>query len=113
MAEERNRIARELHDVIGHSVSVMTVQASAVRRMLLPEQVTERQALETVEAVGREALSEMRRMVGVLRRSGAEPELEPSPGLDQLGPAGGEVPQLRTAGLGVGDRGGPGTLPGS
>ena len=52
VAEERNRIARELHDVIGHSVSVMTVQASAVRRMLLPEQVTERQALETVEAVG-------------------------------------------------------------
>ena len=84
MAEERNRIARELHDVIGHSVSVMTVQASAVRRLLLPEQVAERQALETVEAVGREALAEMRRMVGVLRRSGADPELEPSPGLDQL-----------------------------
>ena len=53
VAEERTRIARELHDVIGHSVSVMTVQASAVRRMLSPEQVQERQALETVEAVGR------------------------------------------------------------
>ena len=71
VAEERTRIARELHDVIGHSVSVMTVQASAVRRMLLPEQVVERQALETVEAVGREALSEMRRMVGVLRQADA------------------------------------------
>ena len=68
VAEERNRIARELHDVIGHSVSVMTVQASAVRRRLAAEQVVERRALETVEATGREALAEMRRMVGVLRR---------------------------------------------
>ena len=85
VAEERTRIARELHDVIGHSVSVMTVQASAVRRMLLPEQVMERQALETVEAVGREALSEMRRMVGVLRQPDADTELEPPPGLGQVG----------------------------
>ena len=84
VAEERTRIARELHDVIGHSVSVMTVQASAVRRMLLPDQMTERQALETVEAVGREALSEMRRMVGVLRRPDAGTELEPPPGLGQV-----------------------------
>ena len=98
VADERNRIARELHDVIGHSVSVMTVQASAVRRMLLPEQVTERQALETVETVGREALSEMRRIVGVLRRSGADPELEPSPGLDQLGPL---AEKFRSSGLPV------------
>ncbi len=73
VAEERNRIARELHDVIGHSVSVMTVQASAVRRRLTPEQVVERQALETVEAVGREALAEMRRMVGVLRQLRCRP----------------------------------------
>ena len=84
VADERNRIARELHDVIGHSISVMTVQASAVRRRLSPEQAVERQALETVETVGREALTEMRRMVGVLRGSGADPDLEPPPGLDQL-----------------------------
>ena len=84
VADERNRIARELHDVIGHSLSVMTVQASAVRRRLRPEQAVERQALETVETVGREALTEMRRMVGVLRGSGADPDLEPPPGLDQL-----------------------------
>ena len=84
VAEERNRIARELHDVIGHSVSVMTVQASAVRRRLTPEQAVERQALETVETVGREALAEMRRMVGVLRQSGDGTELEPTPGLDQV-----------------------------
>ena len=84
VAEERNRIARELHDVIGHSVSVMTVQASAVRRRLTADQGVERQALETVEAVGREALAEMRRMVGVLRQVGDETALEPSPGIDQV-----------------------------
>lgn len=98
VAEERNRIARELHDVIGHSVSVMTVQASAVRRRLTPDQAAERQALETVEAVGREALAEMRRMVGVLRQSGDETQLEPPPGLDQLDRL---AEKFRTAGLPV------------
>jgi signal transduction histidine kinase len=68
VAEERARLARELHDVVGHSVSVMTVQASAVRRLLLPEQEKEREALEVVEQTGRQALAEMRRLVGVLRR---------------------------------------------
>jgi signal transduction histidine kinase len=67
--EERARIARELHDVVGHSVSVMTVQASAVRRLLEPDQEKEREALLVVEQTGREALAEMRRMVGVLRRA--------------------------------------------
>ncbi len=84
VAEERSRIARELHDVIGHSVSVMTVQASAVRRRLAPEQAVERQALEAVESVGREALAEMRRMVGALRDAGEDHQLEPMPGLDQV-----------------------------
>ena len=98
VAEERNRIARELHDVIGHSVSVMTVQASAVRRLLAPDQVVERQALEVVEATGREALSEMRRMVGVLRRSGGDTELEPPPTLDQIDRL---VENFRAAGLPV------------
>lgn len=83
VAEERSRIARELHDVIGHSVTVMTVQTSAVRRRLAPEQEVERRALETVEATGREALAEMRRMVSVLRDR-SEPELQPLPGVDQL-----------------------------
>jgi signal transduction histidine kinase len=62
----------------------MTVQAGAVRRRLAPGQVVERQALETVEAVGREALSEMRRMVAVLRDSHAGPDREPPPGLAQI-----------------------------
>ncbi len=98
VAEERSRIARELHDVIGHSVSVMTVQASAVRRRLRADQVVEREALETVETVGRSALSEMRRMVGVLRQEGDSPELEPPPGLSQLGRL---VEQFRGSGLPV------------
>ena len=98
VAEERARIARELHDVIGHSVSVMTVQASAARRRLHPEQVVERQALETVEATGREALAEMRRMVGVLRRPDTDNGLEPPPGLAQIDRL---VEKFRTAGLPV------------
>ena len=82
--DERQRIARELHDVIAHSVSVMTVQAGAVRRLLLPEQERERQALEAVESTGREALTEMRRLVGLLRDQGAMPEFAPQPSLRTL-----------------------------
>ncbi len=74
VAEERTRIARELHDVVGHSVSVMTVQAAAARRLLRPHQEREREALLVVEQTGREALAEMRRMVGVLRSPDEEPE---------------------------------------
>src|SRR2546425_2611355 len=77
VAEERARIARELHDVVGHSVSVMTVQASGVRRLLRPDQEREREALLVVERTGREALAEMRRMVGVLWRPVEEPSLAP------------------------------------
>ncbi len=84
VADERGRIARELHDVIGHSVSVMTVQASAVRRLMRPDQTKEREALETVEATGREALTEMRRMVGVLRSGDDVPDLSPPPTIAQL-----------------------------
>jgi signal transduction histidine kinase len=96
--EERNRIARELHDVIGHSVSVMTVQASAVRRRLTPDQVTERQALETVEAVGREAMFEMRRVVGMLRQDDDDFDRHPAPGIDELEAL---VAKFRDAGLPV------------
>jgi signal transduction histidine kinase len=81
VAEERQRIARELHDVIAHSVSVMTVQAGAVRRLLQPEQERERLALETIEATGREALTEMRRLVGLLREQGASADFAPQPSM--------------------------------
>jgi signal transduction histidine kinase len=98
VAEERNRIARELHDVIGHSVSVMTVQASAVRRLMREDQGKERAALETVESTGREALAEMRRMIGVLRGSDGAPDLSPPPTLAQLDRL---VDTVRAAGLDV------------
>lgn len=98
VTEERNRIARELHDVIGHSVSIMTVQTSAVRRRLTEDQVPEREALETVESTGRQALAEMRRMVGVLRQDGAVEGREPAPGLSELSRL---VEQFRSAGLHV------------
>jgi signal transduction histidine kinase len=98
VTEERARIARELHDVVGHSVSVMTVQASAVRRLLRPEQAREREALLIVERTGREALAEMRRMVGVLRRPEEGPALAPQPSLAHVGRL---VEQAREAGLSV------------
>jgi signal transduction histidine kinase len=81
VAEERRRIARELHDVVAHSVSVMTVQAGAVRRLLRSDQERERQALEVIEATGREALTEMRRLVGLLREQGSMPEFAPQPSM--------------------------------
>jgi signal transduction histidine kinase len=84
VSDERARIARELHDVVGHSVSVMTVQASAARRLLRPDQAKERDALLVVEQSGREALAEMRRMVGVLRRPEEAPALAPQPSLEFL-----------------------------
>lgn len=98
VAEERARIARELHDVVGHSVSVMTVQASGVRRLLRPDQQREREALLVVERTGREALAEMRRMVGVLRRPEEGPALAPQPSLEHLDRL---VEQAREAGLPV------------
>jgi len=98
VADERARIARELHDVVGHSVSVMTVQASAVRRLLRPEQRREREALLVVERTGREALAEMRRMVGVLRRPEEAPALAPQPSLEHLDRL---VESAREAGLPV------------
>jgi signal transduction histidine kinase len=98
VADERGRIARELHDVVGHAVSVMTVQASAVRRLLRPDQEREREALLIVEQSGREALAEMRRLVGVLRRPEEAPALAPQPSLQHLDRL---IEQAREAGLPV------------
>lgn len=98
VVEERARIARELHDVVGHAVSVMTVQASGVRRLLKPDQEREREALQIVEQTGREALAEMRRLVGVLRRPEEAPALAPQPSLQYLDRL---VEQAREAGLPV------------
>jgi signal transduction histidine kinase len=98
IAEERSRITRELHDVLAHSVSVMTVQASAVRRLLTPEQEREREALLTVEETGRQALAEMRRLVGIMREENEVAALAPQPGLETLPQL---VEQVRQSGLPV------------
>ena len=69
-AEERTRIARELHDIVSHSISVVTIQTQAVRRRLGPDHAAEAADLAAVEATAREALAEMRRLFGVLRTEG-------------------------------------------
>ena len=98
-AEERARIARELHDVVAHSVSVMVVQVSGVRRLLRAEQTREREALLSVEQTGRQALAEMRRMLGVMRSSDeTRAELAPQPGLEHLDRL---IAQVEEAGLPV------------
>lgn len=83
-AAERTRIARELHDIVSHSLSVITIQSQAVRRRLAPDQVGEAQDLAAVEATARGALAEMRRLFGVLRSDGEAAALSPQPGLDEL-----------------------------
>ena len=82
--EERARVARELHDVVAHSMSVMVVQAGAARHVLDRSPEESIAALRTVEATGRETLVELRRLLGVLRPSGVEAELEPSPQVSDL-----------------------------
>jgi signal transduction histidine kinase len=84
--EERARIAHELHDVVAHSISEMVVQASGVRYSLTNDQEREREALRSVEQIGREALTEMRRMLGVMPGGGDDQaaELAPQPGLAHL-----------------------------
>jgi signal transduction histidine kinase len=84
VAEERARIARELHDVVAHAVSVMVLQVGAVRHKLPQGMDDDRQALERVEGAGRTALVEMRRLLGAMRRNGEDVEVEPQPGLDRL-----------------------------
>jgi signal transduction histidine kinase len=97
IVEERGRIARELHDAIAHNVSMIVVQAGAERRILNTEQETTREVLETIERIGRGALTEMRRLVGMLRSDTAD-ELTPQPGLDDLPRL---AAQVREAGLPV------------
>ena len=84
VAEERARIARELHDVVAHSVSVMVLQIGAVRHQLPAVLADDREALGRVELAGRTALTEMRHLLGAMRSDGDEVELAPQPGLDGL-----------------------------
>jgi signal transduction histidine kinase len=84
VADERARIARELHDVVAHSLTVMVIQAGAARRLVDrdPERVVE--VAGTIKTMGREALDEMRRLVGVLREADERPELAPQPTVGEI-----------------------------
>ena len=98
VAEERARIARELHDVVAHSVSVIAVQTGSIRHRLRNARPAEAQELEGIERTARQALAEMRRMLGLLRADDEGMSLVPQPGLDQVDRL---VEQVRDAGVDV------------
>jgi signal transduction histidine kinase len=84
VARERLSIGRELQDIIAHDVSVMVIQAAAARRLMAAEPGPARESILAVETTGREALTEMRRLLGLLRKDDDPRALTPQPGLDQL-----------------------------
>ncbi|MGZ8744899.1 MAG: sensor histidine kinase [Nocardioides sp.] len=84
VAEERGRIARELHDVVAHALSVIVLQVGAVRHRMPDSAAAEREALGNVEQAGRTALAEMRRLLNAMREEGERAELMPHPGLGDL-----------------------------
>ena len=84
LGEEHARIARELHDVIAHSVSVIVVQASAADEVFDERPDQARQALRSIEAAGRDALGELRRLLGGFRPSDGRDGVTPQPGLDRV-----------------------------
>jgi signal transduction histidine kinase len=84
VAEERSRIARELHDIVAHAVSVMVLQVGAVRHKLPAALAEASDALKSVERTGRTALAEMRQLLAAMRPDGDEAEFTPQPGLDGL-----------------------------
>jgi signal transduction histidine kinase len=95
---ERSRIARELHDVIAHSVSVMVIQAGAAEQLLEETPERARGPLEAVQDTGRQTIVELRRLLGILREDGQELSLAPQPGLAGLGSL---AEEMRQAGLPV------------
>jgi signal transduction histidine kinase len=98
VAAERAQIARELHDVVGHAISVMTVQAGAARMLMTDDPGRARESLLAVEDAGRQALAEMRRMLEILRADDGAPSTGPRPGLGDLD---GLLQQVRDSGVPV------------
>jgi len=109
-ADERARIARELHDVIAHNLSVVVIQAGAAQRVLDEQPEVAREALRQVEETGRVAMTEMRRLLGVLRKGDDAPLTVPQPGVASLETL---LDDVRSAGLPVTlqTSGDPRTLP--
>ena len=98
VSEERTRIARELHDVVAHRVSMMTVQAGAAKTVAAQDPNSALQAMEAVETAGREALNELRHLLGVLRPEAGNGELSPQPGIADIPRL---VEQFKEAGLDI------------
>jgi signal transduction histidine kinase len=97
-SEERQRIARELHDVVAHGVVLMVMQAQGARRILDQDPERAREALEAIEATGQTALADMRRSLGILREEGERAALAPQPTLGDIDEL---VADMRQAGLDV------------
>ncbi|WP_238010450.1 sensor histidine kinase [Dactylosporangium sp. AC04546] len=108
VAQERARIARELHDVVSHHVSVMTIQAGAAGKVIDTRPELARDALTAIEASGRETMTELRHLLGVLSPGPDDDLLHPQPGLDQLDAL---VDNVRRAGQPVQVHREPVTLP--
>jgi signal transduction histidine kinase len=98
LREERSRIARELHDLVTHSVSVMVLQTGAARQIMSKDEPRSRAMLESVEGSGRAALEELRRLLGLLSDGDGDAPLSPQPGLAEIPSL---VEQVRQAGVDV------------
>jgi signal transduction histidine kinase len=98
LVEERGRLAGEMHDIVAHSLTAMTVQAAAARRLVRRDPDSAEQVLDAVQGAGRSALEELRRVLGVLTHGEHDPELGPQPGTADLPVL---VERVSTAGLDV------------
>ncbi|NOX24277.1 MAG: hypothetical protein GXP36_14460 [Actinobacteria bacterium] len=93
---ERSRIARELHDIVGHQMTVMTLQAAGADRMIERDPKKAHEAMNTIEKAGRDAMGEMRRMLAFLREDGDDGALDPQPTISRIQLL---IGQMREAGL--------------
>ncbi|MEW1587706.1 histidine kinase [Micromonospora vinacea] len=98
VAEERARVAREMHDIVGHHVSVIVGLADGSAALATSRQEQTAEPLRLIGETGRQALAELRRVLGVLREEDADPQLSPQPGIDDLDRL---LPSVRAAGLPV------------
>ena len=98
MAHERGRLARELHDLVAHSMAVTVVQAQAAQRVLTADPDAAAQALRAIEGLSRQGLDELRRLLGILGEGDDQPVLDPAPSLERIAEL---VDRVRGAGLTV------------